>query len=172
MHHPLGGEAPFLIELAIMDDPKKDVAHLALTVIQRFVGAQPDALSNMRAQVRGELDFAEANANRLRAELAAIDELLAMIEQEAEEAASPHAQLAFYPALPLRKAILALLSERPGYWDRDDLLRQLTRRGWAPGGKNPRNTLISRLSEMAKEGLIERLGDGFAIPNKTEVPAV
>jgi hypothetical protein len=159
-----------------MNDPKRDAAKLALTVLQRFVGPQPDALERVRDQVRGELAAAEGQAARLRAELDALETLLDMSEEEAREAAVvPRIQtsLRLYPPMPLRRAILTVLGSRHGYWSRDELLDELVRRGWAPGGSNPRNTLISRLSEMAKDGLIVRMDDGFGISLDDEgVPAM
>lgn len=161
-----------------MADPKKDAAHLALTLIQRFVGTQPEALPQMREQVSRELEFSESTAKRLRQELDALDELIGLIADDDTEAAEDPGQLpGFIPIrqhkrVPLRKAVLQVLASRPGRWGRDELLTELTRLGWAPGGNTPRNTLISRLSEMAKEGQVVRIGDGFGLPEKNEVPAM
>lgn len=154
-----------------MTDPKKDAAQLVLPLIQRFVGTQPDALTQMREQVDRELEFHEATVMRLRRELDAIDLLLGMIEDdEATPVELP--PTAARVRKPLRRAIMDTLATRPGYWSRDELLAELTRAGNRPGGKNPRNVLISRLAEMANEGLIARMDNGFGIPEESEVPAV
>jgi len=154
-------------------------AEPVLMLLRRFVGNQPNALAEMREQIARELEFAEGNVTRLRQELAGVEELLALeverptIANGQESLLPPPAERTpFTPGIPpLRKAILTVLRERPGAWDREELFAELVRRGWAPGGKSPRNTLVSRLSELVRDGLIARVDDGFGLPEEKEVTA-
>jgi hypothetical protein len=59
-----------------------------------------------------------------------------------------------------REAILAVMSERPGRWLKSDLVRELERRDWMPGGKYARGQVTSRLGEMVKRGELIRYAPG------------
>jgi hypothetical protein len=65
----------------------------------------------------------------------------------------------------LKRGIMAVLAEDPGrQWHRDELFSEIVRRGWGPGGKNPRNTFTARLRdlELEKPPRIRRIGqDSF-----------
>jgi hypothetical protein len=83
-------------------------------------------------------------------------QLEALIESAQTEPSSV-AVLTKPPAL--KKAILAILDERPELrWHRDELYGELMRRGWGPGGTNPRNTFTSRLRDLEKEERLRRIG--------------
>jgi hypothetical protein len=140
-------------------DPAEFAASV-LPLIQRFMGNQPDALAQMRVQIENELAAGREMVARAEAQLAAIEQLQALIDTEAADE-----PITFAPVttLPLKKAILRLLDERPeGFWHRDELLAELNRRGWGPGGTNPRNTFTSRLRDLEKEKRLRRVGrDSF-----------
>jgi hypothetical protein len=125
-----------------------------LPLLQRFVGNDPNALDQMRAQVENELRTAEEMVVRARAQLDALQQLQSLIDEGKGGGGSD----ASVPAPPLRKAILRILDESHGM-TRDELWDELRRRSWGPGGKTPRNTFISRLSDLAREDVIERDGD-------------
>lgn len=140
-----------------------------------LAGRSLDELRVLRAEIASDIDTTGSTLKRLQTELQEVDAAIAERGQGQSNGRSPTRSQS---PVPLRKAILTLLRERPGTWERDEILEELGRRGWAPGGKNPRNTLISRLSEMAGEGLIARQGSGFALtvgglfPNEEEVPSM
>jgi hypothetical protein len=70
----------------------------------------------------------------------------------------------------LRNQILKVVRELDGI-DRKQLLPELERRGLAPRGKNPRNTVNSRVLEMVVRGELRRDDDDFLLlPNEEEVP--
>jgi hypothetical protein len=133
-----------------------------LSLIERFVGNQPDALERIREQISNELVYGEATVSRAKDQLAAIDWIMANANQMTAVTGNgtPNPTVRNPSAPSLRKAIKFLLAERPGYWERDEIIAELERRGWEPGGKSPRNTVISRLSELTKAGVIERRGKG------------
>jgi hypothetical protein len=143
-------------------DPSKFAASL-LPLIQRFMGNQPDVLDRVRTQVQNELDAAREMAAQAEAQLAAIDQFQALIEEGSNgEQLAISTRTAVKPSL--RKGIVQVLRERPGYWTRDELYAEIVRRGWGPGGKSPRNTFTSRLSELlSSTGPVERIDDGIGI---------
>jgi hypothetical protein len=128
-----------------------------LHLLQRFTGNQPDALKQMRKQVENELEVAREAAARAEAQLVALDQLESLIETTGVAEPVPTT------APSLKKAIVAILDEQPErLWFRDELFNELLRRGWGPGGGNPRNTYTSRLRDLEKEGRLHRVGrDGF-----------
>ncbi len=150
------------LDSSTMTDTNSKIAVSMVALIQRFIGTQPDALKQMRSQVQSELESARGMMERAEAQLAAIEQLEALID--AENASGP-AVGATVPAItplgppPLKQAILLVLDEDPDrVWDRELLLTELNRRGWGPGGSNPRNTLTSRLRDLEKEHKLHRQG--------------
>lgn len=141
-----------------MTEPEGIAAILPL--IERFIGNQPDGLEGIRTQIKTELEYAERTVQRTREQLAAIEWVMANVDREAATNGAPPTAARLPGAPSLRKAIKLLLTERSDYWTRDEIISELERRGWAPGGKTPRNTVISRLSEMTRAGVIERGGKG------------
>jgi len=127
-----------------------------LQLLRRFTGNRPDALRRVRKQVQNELEAARDATARAEAQLAALDQLESLIETSGVVEPVPTAP-------SLKKAIVAILDEQPGrLWSRDELFDELVRRGWGPGGGNPRNTYTSRLRDLEKEGRLRRVGrDGF-----------
>lgn len=130
-----------------------------LHLIQRFTGNRPDALAQVRKQVENELEAGKEMVARAEAQLATLDQMESLlVSARVGETASgvPYVPGA---APPLKKAILTVLDERPERrWDRDELYAELVRRGWGPGGANPRNTFTSRLRDLEKEGRLRRIG--------------
>jgi hypothetical protein len=150
----------------------KKFATAALTIIQRFLGTQPDALTTMREQVATELRFAQDAVDRAQAQLDAIDDLQRVMEAEGDASEPANLVGGFITfkaanAPPLRKAILQVLTDL-GELSRDDLVAELDRRGWGPGGKNPRNSVVSRLSDLTRAGAVEQDGGHYRITQDTE----
>jgi len=141
--------------------PDAAFAESMLHLLQRFTGNRPDALAQMRAQVESELQAGKDMVSRAEAQLNALDQLEALIAGGKAE------QMSIAPATvpPLKRGILAVLDEDPRrQWHRDELFSEIIRRGWGPGGKNPRNTFTARLRdlELEKPPRIRRIGqDGF-----------
>jgi hypothetical protein len=137
-----------------------DVSQFAASVlhlIQRFTGNRPDALTEIRKQVDNELQAGKEMVARAEAQLHALDQLEILISRVGETA--PGLAYVRTAAPPLKKAILTVLDERPDRrWDRDELYAELVRRGWGPGGTNPRNTFTSRLRDLEKEQRLRRIG--------------
>lgn len=72
------------------------------------------------------------------------------------------------PRPSARQAILLVLAEREGRWLKTDLIRELDRRDWMPHGKNPKNQITSRLSELVGRGEVIRHGPGeYSLGAKT-----
>jgi hypothetical protein len=131
------------------------VAHL----MERFMGSgegTEDTLARMRSQADGELAAGTAMIARAEETLKALD----WLEQALREGQRP---LDIQPAItiahpPLKTAILLILDEEPErLWDRDDIYAELTRRGWGPGGANPRNTFTARLRDLELAQKLRRL---------------
>jgi hypothetical protein len=98
----------------------------------------------MRKQIEGEYAAAKQILERANAQLAALDELEAALEREGPGATAAATDALTFSAPPLKTAILHILNESPGTrWHRDQLYREVIRRGWGPGGANPRNTFTS-----------------------------
>jgi hypothetical protein len=58
----------------------------------------------------------------------------------------------------LTKAILTVVATQPeASWPADQILSELNERGWAPGGRTPRNSLDATLSTLTKRGQLERV---------------
>jgi hypothetical protein len=143
--------------------PDVEFAESMLHLLQRFTGNRPDALAQMRAQVENELQAGNEMAARAEAQLTALDRLEKLIAGGKAE------QMSFVAAgtPTLKRAILIVLGEHPRrQWHRDELYSEVVRRGWGPGGKNPRNTFTARLRdlELEKPPKVRRIGqDGFRI---------
>ena len=153
-----------------MAKPSDDLQAI-LPLIQRFVGTQPDALEQIRAQVLNEVANYENALRQAKAQLVAVDQVIAGLKKAppAADNGSPPVAVRPVAAPPLRKAILMLLTEvSPTYLTRDDILAELARRGWSPGGKTPRNTVISRLSELARDGAIKRDKNRYWLPEPAD----
>jgi hypothetical protein len=151
-----------------LDGPALAASMVAL--IQRFVGNQPDALEQMRVQVRSELEAAVAMKARAEAQLVALDQLQALMKEGNEE---NHPGVPALAAPPLKTAIVRVLNENPDQaWDRESLYAEIVRRGWGPGGTNPRNTFTSRLRDLELGGLVRRIDRNIFTSTKNEVPAM
>jgi hypothetical protein len=147
-------------------DPTK-LANSFVHLIQRFTGNQPDALAQMRNQIEVERDAGRNMMERAEAQLTALDELQALIGQATVDDPPPLG----IPSPPLKTAILRVLNDDPETaWHRDSLYAEIVRRGWGPGGSNPRNTFTSRLRDLEIEGLLRRI-DRNTFASKKEVPA-
>src|SRR5690349_12393379 len=111
-----------------------------LALIQRFVGPDPDALDRMRTQLEAEITAAEAQQERAKAALAAVEELQAVLEHErvpagqqrmpgTEPPVPPVAHVRPAGAPSLRNAIHIVLKEHRGSGlTRDELMVELERR--------------------------------------------
>ena len=143
------------------------------SLLSRLLRSQQ--VSELRA-LRTEL-VRDLKANRAEFERLQLD--LREVEKAISERTGQDVPPLFQPdtvsrtGMPLRRAIIHILDEAPErVWDRDEVMAELDMRGWAPGGKNPRNTLSTRLAEMANEGQIRRAGEGFTSLRNREVPAM
>ncbi len=107
---------------------------------------------------------------RSEAQLAALDQLETLIaEREPSEQQGVLSPSAPFPPPPLKTAFLRILNEDPSAaWDRETLYAEVTRRGWGPGGVNPRNTLTSRLRDLEREGRVKRVGRHTFVSVKNE----
>jgi ABC-type transporter Mla subunit MlaD len=144
-----------------------DLTQLATSfvpLIQRFTGNQPDALGQLRRQIENERDSGKQMVERAEAQLAALDQLEALIAEGEGPEAGALSPSAPFPPPPLKTAFLRILNEDPSKaWDREALYVEVIRRGWGPGGVNPRNTLTSRLRDLEREKRVKRIGrDTFA----------
>jgi hypothetical protein len=153
-----------------------DPAELASSfvhLIQRFTGNQPDALAQMRAQIENERDAGKAMMERAQMQLAALDQLVALIEQGEVLSEDGVAEALSFPAPPLKTALLRVLNEDPSVaWHRDQLYAEVTRRGWGPGGANPRNTFTSRLRDLELESRVRRIDHDIYTSIKNEEGAL
>lgn len=113
---------------------------------------------------------------RLSRELADVDQELGTRGDEVPPTPPPPR-----PAVPLKKAIRLALGRYPELYA-EEIMAVLTADRMEPGGKNPRNTLVSRLSEMIRDGEVERHGGRYRLLapntgpqgrlNEEEVPAM
>jgi hypothetical protein len=144
-----------------------------LHLLQRFTGNHPDALKQMREQVENELRGARDLAARAEAQLAALDQLQALID-EGDMQATTDVPVVAAAAPPLKNAIVRILDEEPGRrWRRWELYEELKRRGWGPGGVNPKNTFTSRLRDLEKEARVDRVDRNvFKSVKRPEVTAM
>lgn len=61
----------------------------------------------------------------------------------------------------LRGAVMAVMAQEPSrIWRPADVLHRLTELGWAPLGKNARNQVQNRFSDMLSRGEVSRVGAG------------
>lgn len=69
---------------------------------------------------------------------------------------------------PLAAAIETIMRTEDRPWQVEELLAALTARGWAPGGKTPRNSLDATLSRLRRDDRVERLAPGvYRLPSGT-----
>lgn len=139
-----------------------DLTQLATSfvpLIQRFTGNQPDALATLRVQIENERNAGRQMVERAEAQLAALDQLEVLIAEGETQENGVIPQTASFPAPPLKTAFLRILAEDPDKaWEREDLYAEIMRRGWGPGGVNPRNTLTSRLRDLEVDKRVKRIG--------------
>jgi hypothetical protein len=114
---------------------------------------------------------------RAEAQLEALDQLQALTETKKTDDDLPSlfgTPVLSFPPPPLKTAILRVLKEDPETrWHRDELFAEVMRRGWGPGGSNPRNTFTSRLRDLEKDGRVKRYGrDVFASKQNEEAAAM
>jgi hypothetical protein len=136
------------------------------TPLTRFLTTQtPQQLRDIRAEFRAEIDAGRQRLTELEEDLAVVEDAIAA------KSGTPRRSLnGGPPRAPLMKTVLEFVGERPTGWTKQEILEELGRRGAAPKGKNPGNTLVTRLGEMVKRGQLEkfgelyRLGDGIAEP--------
>jgi hypothetical protein len=154
--------------MAETPDPAKLAASF-VHLIQRFTGNQPDALAQMRGQIETEHAAAKQMLERAEAQLAALDELEVALRREGPMPPVPSNDALAFPAPPLKTAILRVLNEDPAtHWHRDQLYGEIIRRGWGPGGANPRNTFTSRLRDLEKESRVTRVDRDTFVSIKNE----
>jgi hypothetical protein len=152
------------------------------SLLARLLDAQPlSQLSEIRSQIQADLRNAQQRVSQLSRDLAEVERAIAMRTTMDVVRGKVVEPTTTYQPLPLRRAILTIFREEAVAWNPDALLSELGKRGWAPGGKSPRNTLVSRLSEMLRDGLIQKEDGRYGIwstavePNlldqEREVPA-
>src|ERR1700730_4680885 len=129
------------------------------TLLNRLLDAQPLAnLIEIRSQIQADLRDLHEKSVVLQRDLGEVQRVIAERDAEPDERPASETVSAngLRPSLPLRRAVLTVLREEPAFWTVEGLLTELRSRGWAPGGKNPRNTLVSRLSEMIRGGVVQK----------------
>ncbi len=157
----------YALPMAETPDPTK-LATSFVHLIQRFTGNQPDALAQMRRQIETERDTGRQMMERAEAQLVALDQL----EQLVNEAESNGSVVPAVPAPPLKDAIRRVLNENPkAAWSREALYGEIMRRGWGPGGANPRNTFTGRLRDLELASIVRRLDNDTFVTNEMEVSA-
>jgi len=121
------------------------------------MGGGDDTLARMRAQAESELAAGKGMIDRAEETLAALDWLEESLrEGQRNGEVQPAAVTIARP--DLKTAILRVLNQEPEkLWDRDELYAELIRRGWGPGGANPRNTFTARLRDLELAQKLRRL---------------
>jgi hypothetical protein len=144
------------------------------SLLGRLLMTQPVAdLRVLRTEIVRDL-------NRARTELETLQNDLREVERAIAARTGQENPPLFQSGTPtnrtspsLKTAIVQILDEAADrVWLRDELMAELDLRGVAPGGRNPRNTLSTRLAELAHKGRIKRVGDGFSSLKNEGVPAV
>jgi hypothetical protein len=153
------------------------------TPLTRFLSTQTVAqLREIRSEYKAEIEAS-------RSRVAALDAELAVIERAIHEKSGGRARRSVASSNggprrggpSLRETILQVMREGGGVWNKQRLLNELDSRGLTPSGKTPKNTIGSRLLEMASRGEIQKVSRGtYAIPstaareavNDEEVPAM
>ncbi len=125
-----------------------DQLQTILPLIQRFLGTDPDALTRTQEQIRAEIEQYERALAQSRAQLAAIERLVEGAKTAAPPINGVPAARRTINAPPMRSAIRVVLRDNGAGLTNDEILAELFRRGWAPGGKTPKNTVNSRLSDL------------------------
>jgi hypothetical protein len=144
--------------------------HIGDTPLTRFLATQTLVqLRELRSEYRTEIE-------QLRIRTAALEDQVPLIELAIHEKTGSRKRPSKPPPVAsrngtgsaeagsLRAAILQVMQDRPHDWTRQDLYEELRRRGQAPRGQNPKNTLGNRLLEMAKRGEIKKAGRGTFAP--------
>jgi hypothetical protein len=134
------------------------------TTLTRFLATLTlGQLRQMKADTRNEIEGAHERVQVLEADLARIERAIA--DRGGRRATQPaqngRVSNPAEGALSLRQAILKVMRERHDLnWTTQDVLDELMRRGLAPGGKKPLNTVGSRLLELTKDKKIYKTGRG------------
>jgi hypothetical protein len=126
------------------------------TPLTRFLGTQTtQQLHDIRQEFRTEIDATKLKLEELEEDLEVVEDVIATKSggQRPKRADSGP------PRPALRKTVLEFVGERSGGWTADEIRAELERRGAAPTGKNPRNTLVTRLGEMVNRGELDKRGD-------------
>jgi hypothetical protein len=138
------------------------------TPLTRFLAMQTlTQLREMKAEARNEIEAARARVAELERDLARIEQ--AISEKAGGRARTPptgadshvNGRGTVLRAPSHKQAILQVMTERPNQvWSTQEVYDELLRRGNAPQGAKPLNTVGSRLNEMAHGGVIYRVGRG------------
>jgi hypothetical protein len=146
---------------------------------QLLADQSPAELRALRTRLRGEIELDRVALGQKEADLREVERILVSRSGPARPVAKGKARRARAArrngAAPvggsLRQTILKIVGDDPGPWAPDDLFEALQERGAAPGGKQPMNTLRTRLREMAGRKEIRRVGRLYT-RNDEEVSAM
>jgi hypothetical protein len=144
------------VTVILPDVMKTATTHPSLLV--RLLDSQPTTnLVSLRREIAADLARAQEEARKLMSDLREVDRVLA--DRDGADVPNLFSQPdAHEPKPGLKRAILFVLDEDPqAIWHRDDLERELDRRGWGAGGLNPRNVFTSRLRDLEKDEALIRL---------------
>jgi hypothetical protein len=131
------------------------------------------SLDELRAE-RNRLDAIITRHARRKNRIDILINLLTDLDDEGgavDESESAPAEVEAEAERPsLDDAILRIMGEWEPItvWTGDKILIQLERKGWAPGGRTPRNTVDATLSRLTKQGRLERASRGvYKLPSET-----
>lgn len=138
------------------------------TPLTRFLATQTaQQLREIRTEFRTEIDATRQRLDELEEDLSVVEESIANKAGKPRQARSPNG----VPKTPtLKKTVLEFVPERPGGWTKQEIMDELQRRGAAPAGRNPANTLVTRLGEMVNRGELDKFGELYRLGEKLAAP--
>lgn len=135
------------------------------TPLTRFLSEQTvGQLREIRTEFRAEIESGRRRLQELENDLAVVEEAIAAKSGSRTRQPRPtvdNGPAELSPSPTLRRTVAAFIGDRPGGWTRDEIMDELARRGAEPKGRNPSNTLITRLREMVQRGELEKFGDMY-----------
>ena len=145
------------------------------TPLTRFLATQTlGHLREMKADARNEIEGARARLAELEADLARIEQAISE-KAGGRRPSVPSAEnrQSAQPGRSLKQSIVSLMGEQPGVtWTTQDVFDELLKRGLAPGGSKPLNTVGNRLIELAHRGEVHRVDRGaYALVQPHQIAA-
>lgn len=135
------------------------------TPLTRFLATQTtQQLHAIRQEFLSEIDGTKQRLGELEEDLDVVEDVIA---SKSGGQRPPRPKREGRPRPTLRKTVLEFVGQRSHGWTKQEITEELERKGASPAGKNPSNTIATRLGEMVNRGELEKHGELYRLGNGT-----